>query len=128
MMLDPDAAKFRNDFQSKDGSYVCGEVNGKNSFGAYIGFKPYIYLKSISFAQVSSGDPDFVEYYREITPYDSATFKTAYQKVSDACTFAQDYALHCNRSFVPDDILINCQLWRGDAKSETKLKEKLGIY
>ena len=54
---DPDSAKFRNErvFRTrveprhrktgevieKDGIYVCGEVNGKNSYGAYAGYRDY---------------------------------------------------------------------------------------
>ena len=47
-LKDPGAAQFRNIrwFENKheDGStsnLVCGEVNGKNSFGAYVGFRPF---------------------------------------------------------------------------------------
>ena len=39
-MLDPDAAQFRG--VEKRGEWtVCGEVNGKNRFGAYVGFKKF---------------------------------------------------------------------------------------
>ena len=54
---DPDSAKFRNErvFRTRveprhretgeviedDGIYVCGEVNGKNSYGAYAGYRDY---------------------------------------------------------------------------------------
>ncbi|WP_208348649.1 hypothetical protein [Pseudaestuariivita rosea] len=41
---DPAAAQFRNERvyrMATGGTVVCGEVNGKNSFGAYVGFKPY---------------------------------------------------------------------------------------
>ena len=37
LAFDPDSAKFRN----QKGN--CGEVNAKNRFGGYIGFKMYIY-------------------------------------------------------------------------------------
>lgn len=45
--FDPDAAKFRNiravDIVATEGSTrrVCGEVNGKNRFGAYVGFEMF---------------------------------------------------------------------------------------
>lgn len=39
-LMDPDSAKFRADRVLATGS-VCGEVNGKNAFGAYTGFTPY---------------------------------------------------------------------------------------
>jgi hypothetical protein len=43
-LKDPDSAKFRNERQVSDGS-VCGEVNGKNGFGAYSGFAPFFAMK-----------------------------------------------------------------------------------
>lgn len=38
---DPDSLKFRNEFVARPGIH-CGEVNGKNSFGGYTGFKRFI--------------------------------------------------------------------------------------
>lgn len=42
-MLDPSAAQFRNvrivNFES--GKIICGEVNGKNAYGAYTGYRPF---------------------------------------------------------------------------------------
>jgi hypothetical protein len=40
---DPNAAQYRGLFVSKDGSLpvLCGEVNGKNSYGAYVGFRKF---------------------------------------------------------------------------------------
>ncbi|WP_158958812.1 SPOR domain-containing protein [Pseudomonas sp. PB106] len=43
-LKDPDSAKFRNERQVADGG-VCGEVNGKNGFGAYSGFAPFFAMK-----------------------------------------------------------------------------------
>ena len=37
--LDPDSAKFRNVRKSILG--YCGEVNAKNAFGAYVGYKAF---------------------------------------------------------------------------------------
>lgn len=44
-LKDPDSAKFRNERQLADGG-VCGEVNGKNGFGAYSGFAPFFAMKA----------------------------------------------------------------------------------
>ncbi|MDH1260380.1 SPOR domain-containing protein [Pseudomonas atacamensis] len=44
-LKDPDSAKFRNERQVADGG-VCGEVNGKNGFGAYSGFAPFFAMKA----------------------------------------------------------------------------------
>lgn len=38
---DADSLKFRNEFTARPGVY-CGEVNGKNSFGGYPGFRRFI--------------------------------------------------------------------------------------
>lgn len=47
-LKDPDSAKFRNLFVSKyeDELVLCGEMNAKNSFGAYTGYKPFMTAKS----------------------------------------------------------------------------------
>lgn len=43
-LKDPGSAQFRNmrlvDYL--DGRVVCGEVNGKNSYGGYVGFTPFV--------------------------------------------------------------------------------------
>lgn len=44
-LKDPDSADFRSEFVSKlsNGALVlCGEVNAKNSFGGFTGFKRFI--------------------------------------------------------------------------------------
>ncbi len=43
-LMDPESAKFREDRELSDGS-VCGQVNGKNSYGAYSGFGNYLARK-----------------------------------------------------------------------------------
>lgn len=44
-MKDPGAAQLRKlvayDLSEGQGRVLCGEVNGKNSFGAYVGFQPF---------------------------------------------------------------------------------------
>lgn len=42
LLKDPMSAQFRN---VTGNTAVCGEVNGKNSFGAYSGFKPFYYFE-----------------------------------------------------------------------------------
>lgn len=40
---DADSLKFRNEFDSPTVSGIkCGEVNGKNGFGGYVGFRRFI--------------------------------------------------------------------------------------
>lgn len=38
--LDPTSVQFRNVRRGRDA--ICGEVNGKNRFGAYVGFSRFI--------------------------------------------------------------------------------------
>lgn len=38
-LLDPSSAQFRN--LKRNGGSLCGEVNGKNRFGAYVGFQTF---------------------------------------------------------------------------------------
>ena len=44
-MKDPGAAQLRNlvayDLSGDQGRAICGELNGKNSFGAYVGYQPF---------------------------------------------------------------------------------------
>lgn len=40
-LKDPESAQFRNERLTASGA-LCGEVNSKNSFGGYLGFKHYI--------------------------------------------------------------------------------------
>src|SRR3546814_18623827 len=42
-LKDPDSTKFRNLLAYPDKNLVCGEINGKNSFGAYSGFIDFYY-------------------------------------------------------------------------------------
>lgn len=42
--LDPESGKFRNLYVTKDntGLSLCGEINGKNSYGGYVGYRSFI--------------------------------------------------------------------------------------
>lgn len=40
-LIDPDSAKFR-EVRTTDVGAVCGQVNGKNRMGAYVGFKDFV--------------------------------------------------------------------------------------
>lgn len=54
-MLDPDAAQFR-DLEFCGDNVLMGYVNGKNAFGAYTGFKMFVYEDGRS---AVFGDPFF---------------------------------------------------------------------
>ncbi|MGJ0639442.1 hypothetical protein [Xenorhabdus bovienii] len=48
-LKDPDSAKFDSFYHSSGESdgYVCGLINSKNSYGGYIGKKPYyVYIET----------------------------------------------------------------------------------
>lgn len=40
-LVDPESARFRN--ISIKGDYACGEVNGRNRLGGYVGYKQFYY-------------------------------------------------------------------------------------
>ena len=40
-LRDPESAQFRNLHGEK--TATCGEVNGKNAFGAYVGFRRFVH-------------------------------------------------------------------------------------
>ena len=60
-MKDPDSVKFRNLITSESGSVLCGEVNAKNSYGGYVGFKRFYYFWSTSKPSSIFGEADFHE-------------------------------------------------------------------
>ena len=43
-LLDPGAAQFRHIRISKRPDMICGEINAKNGYGAYVGFQPFYSL------------------------------------------------------------------------------------
>lgn len=55
---DPSSAEFRNEkvYHDVRGLVVCGEVNAKNRFGGYTGYKPYVVdaLNSVPSANLSA--------------------------------------------------------------------------
>lgn len=56
--LDPDSGKFRNLYVTKDnaGLSLCGEINSKNIYGGYVGFRRFIQhfaVKENSYEKVS---------------------------------------------------------------------------
>ena len=40
-LRDPDSVQFRNE-RVTDAGWLCGEMNGKNAYGAYAGFKQFL--------------------------------------------------------------------------------------
>jgi len=58
---DPESARFRNVFLSQiDVPVVCGEVNGKNSYGAYTGYKKYYATDTENFSGLDDNSSEFL--------------------------------------------------------------------
>src|SRR3546814_19363268 len=51
-LKDPDSAKFRNLLAYPDKNLVCGEINGKHSFGAYSGFIDFYYDNDFAMSEI----------------------------------------------------------------------------
>jgi len=54
-LVDPKSADFRNLFVSKSG-VVCGEVNSKNRFGGYVGFRAFFYDAAAKDAEIDPNE------------------------------------------------------------------------
>lgn len=70
-LRDPDSAQFRDVRlvdQGRDGSAVCGQVNGRNGFGGYSGYEPFYVWQGT--ARIAPSDPegamDFARSYTAI--------------------------------------------------------------
>lgn len=61
-LKDPSSASFKNNFVS-DKSYVCGQVNAKNSFGSYAGYKRYINRGGLTL--IDDDSPEFSRLWDE---------------------------------------------------------------
>lgn len=59
-LKDPQSAQFRNVRPSTDGLYLCGEVNSKNSYGGYPGFRKFYSLWQMNTASIQ-GEGDYIE-------------------------------------------------------------------
>lgn len=54
ILKDPESARFTDEFAKPD--VVCGLVNGKNSYGGYVGARRYVF--EIKINQATILDPD----------------------------------------------------------------------
>ena len=59
---DPDSVKFRDLRISKDGAFVCGELNAKNSYGGYVGYTRFYSLWAVGLVH-TEGSATFIESY-----------------------------------------------------------------
>lgn len=75
-LKDPDAAKFRDIYfikSPKGDIVVCGEFNGKNSYGGYVGFKRFHGVGDIVYTQEEAGDDAFFYLYNILCKPQSGT-------------------------------------------------------
>lgn len=84
---DPDSAKFKwvktnNIWGVIDKSYYCGLVNGKNSYGAYVGFKPFFVNVIFKNKKIIDVIPDYINDTEEDVL--SACKLLTYSDLSDA--------------------------------------------
>jgi hypothetical protein len=129
MMFDPDAVRFKNEVSNSSVGSVCGEVNGKNRMGAYVGFTRYIYSDP-GVAEVSDGPPDFESYIRDTDPYNEYTFKEVYTKLANACRFVDAWKSQCpeSRRHELESYEANCKIWRKDTAGSPNLKKAVRGY
>ena len=64
---DPDSSNFREVYISRrDVPVVCGEVNGKNSYGGYVGFKKFYATDTPNFFAIDDGSRKFDETWERL--------------------------------------------------------------
>lgn len=68
---DPSSVEFRNPQihqKTKYGAAACGEVNAKNSFGAYTGYKPFVVTEESGgiYMQGNGDSKKFTEVWNEV--------------------------------------------------------------
>lgn len=56
-LRDPSSAQFRN--VTRNQVFVCGEINGKNAYGAYVGFKRFYGTESTATIDPGDDGPTF---------------------------------------------------------------------
>jgi hypothetical protein len=58
-LKDPDSAQFRNmDVRDTGKDFaVCGEINAKNSYGGYVGYRQFYVLLGAKSVVIKRGDP-----------------------------------------------------------------------
>lgn len=61
-LKDPESVRFRDVFVMRES--VCGEVNAKNSYGGYVGFKRFIAIGGLLVILEEAG-PGFEQMYAE---------------------------------------------------------------
>jgi hypothetical protein len=60
-LKDPESARFKNLKAREDGMYLCGEVNAKNSFGGYVGFRRFYALWPVGVVRIEGSNEEFAD-------------------------------------------------------------------
>lgn len=58
-LKDPDSAQFRG-LHTRNDVYLCGEVNARNSYGGYGGFKEFVTIGEAGLVWFDDGSEDFL--------------------------------------------------------------------
>ena len=123
MLVDPSSAEFRDEVSSS--SAICGDVNGRNRMGGYVGYSRYIF-RNPGIASVSDV-PDFEGYLRDTEVYNEYTFQSTYMKLATACDFVSDWGKYCpssrNKELAAYEV--NCGIWKTDSAGNPRLKKAI---
>ena len=87
-LFDPSSAQFRNLYVStRNPGVICGEVNGKNRFGGYVGFRRFVANTNVSVAEIDPAatySPETRQVFGELT-----------SGIMDTPAFDRYYAAEC---------------------------------
>lgn len=64
LLIDPSSAQFRN--VREGNAALCGEINGKNSWGAYAGFTPFYWTWLGAMIAPTNGDATDIEVFNVV--------------------------------------------------------------
>jgi len=99
-LKDPASAKFEGVRKGKTDQHICGLVNAKNSFGAYLGSTPFVYTEfspqnSFVIIQDRPQDKDFIMLKHDFKNYD------LHQSIEHKCRSIDHMNLGCNATLEP---------------------------
>lgn len=116
-LQDPYSAKYSEDVAGHSTKAVCGFVNARNAYGAYVGPAAFIVINGR--AELLSRQPDFKGLTRAVL--NEAEFGGDFRgetsemrvEVSQACAFAERWAVDCKdhpKSF--PTVVRSCAIWK----------------
>lgn len=93
-MKDPYSTQFQNLYKSAQGDkYVCGEVNAKNTYGAYVGFTLFVAdldSSQVEFAPDTSSIPRDINLTTQQDYEDLKEKVRVYKKAIEVCNIPKD--------------------------------------